>query len=179
MSFVRADRLIDLDRDSAFAALADLLASLTEGCEPGPWHGVESGDKAMFGWWLDNPDGDSSFPTPDDVALMVNALPDLLATIARLRKIEEAARAGVEWGWLDWTQAEALANAAKSISAALDAAGFAVVPKETAKRDLEECLRQNGYAIDLVQRNERLQEALDEWERMARQEAKEWNDKHI
>ena len=63
--------------------------------------------------------------------------------------------------------------------AALDAAGFAVVPKETAKRDLEECLRQNGYAIDLVQRNERLQEALDEWERMARQEAKEWNDKHI
>ena len=68
---------------------------------------------------------------------------------------------------------------AVEVLAALDAAGFAVVPKETAKRDLEECLRQNGYAIDLVQRNERLQEALDEWERMARQEAKEWNDKHI
>ena len=74
---------------------------------------------------------------------------------------------------------EVLQGDAEIISAALDAAGFAVVPKETAKRDLEECLRQNGYAIDLVQRNERLQEALDEWERMARQEAKEWNDKHI
>ena len=74
---------------------------------------------------------------------------------------------------------EVLQGDAEIISAALDAAGFALVPKETAKRDLEECLRQNGYAIDLVQRNERLQEALDEWERMARQEATEWNDKHI
>ena len=74
----------------------------------------------------------------------------------------------------DWHETDA-----DLILAALDAAGFAVVPKDTAKRDLEECLRQNGYAIDLVQRNERLQEALDEWERMARQEAKEWNDKHI
>ena len=51
-------------------------------------------------------------------------------------------------------------EAAAAISAALDAAGFAVVPKETAKRDLEECLRQNGYAIDLVQRNARLRAAL-------------------
>jgi hypothetical protein len=46
--------------------------------------------------------------------------------------------------------------AVRAILAALDAAGFAVVPKETAKRDLEECLRQNGYAIDLVQRIARL-----------------------
>ena len=51
--------------------------------------------------------------------------------------------------------------AIRSILAALDAAGFAVVPKETAKRDLEECLRQNGYAIDLVQRNARLSKVED------------------
>ncbi|HSW42121.1 MAG TPA: hypothetical protein VLM76_06400 [Patescibacteria group bacterium] len=76
-------------------ALAEALAELTEGLAPGPFHAVEDGDKAMYGWWLTNAAGDSSFPSPDDVALFVNALPGLLAEIARLRAIEAAAREAV------------------------------------------------------------------------------------
>ena len=105
-------------------------------------------------------------PPADPVA----ALADVLGRIERMED-------GYHAAWI--RPREDHRPLATAIVPALDAAGFAVVPKETAKRDLEECLRQNGYAIDLVQRNERLQEALDEWERMARQEAKEWNDKHI
>jgi hypothetical protein len=59
-------------------ALAKLLDSLIEGCAPGPWHGVQSGDRAVYSWWLDNAFGDSSFPGPDDVAAMFNALPALV-----------------------------------------------------------------------------------------------------
>ena len=74
------------------AALAEALAELTEGLAPGPFHAVEDGDKATYGWWLTNAAGDSSFPSPDDVALFVNALPGLLTDLARLRAIEAAAR---------------------------------------------------------------------------------------
>jgi hypothetical protein len=66
--------------------LRALLAALTEGCAPGPWHGVESGDRAAFGWWLDNPAGDSSFPDPDDVAAILNALPALLDELEHRRE---------------------------------------------------------------------------------------------
>ena len=56
-------------------ALAKLAQELTEGCAPGPWHGVRGGQGS---WWLDNAAGDSSFPDPDDVATMLNALPALV-----------------------------------------------------------------------------------------------------
>lgn len=51
-----------------------LLGQLTEDCGPGPWHGKESGDRAAYSWWLENAAGDSSFPEPDDVATLFNAL---------------------------------------------------------------------------------------------------------
>ena len=60
------------------AALDELLDSLTEGCAPGPWHGVWGGTREARSWWLDNEAGDSSFPDPDDVATMLNALPALV-----------------------------------------------------------------------------------------------------
>ena len=59
------------------AALAELLDSLTEGCAPGPWHGVRGGWNG-HSWRLDNDNEDSSFPDPDDVATMLNALPALV-----------------------------------------------------------------------------------------------------
>lgn len=62
-------------------ALRWRLDSLTEGLTPGPFHAVESGDRAAYGWWLDNEAGDSSFPSLDDVALFVNTLPKLLAAL--------------------------------------------------------------------------------------------------
>ena len=58
----------------AMRAIDDRLDALTEGCEPGPWHGFESGDRGAHGWWLDNPAGDSSFPDVDDMAAMLNTL---------------------------------------------------------------------------------------------------------
>ena len=77
------------------AALAKLASDLTEGCAPGPWHGVQSGNRAAYSWWLDNDHGDSSFPDPDDVATMLNALPALvrvaLAAQAALPAVEYAA----------------------------------------------------------------------------------------
>jgi hypothetical protein len=63
---------------STIKRLRALLATLTEDCAPGPWHGVESGDRAAYGWWLENPAGDSSYPDPNYVAAMLNALPALL-----------------------------------------------------------------------------------------------------
>ena len=78
--------------------LRRLLDALTEGCEPGPWHAVVEGDKAAYGFWLDNAAGDSSFPEPADVALMVNALPALLAERDALLAVADAARhAGATW----------------------------------------------------------------------------------
>jgi hypothetical protein len=65
--------------------LRDLLASLTEGCGPGPWRGVEDGNKAAFGWWLENPAGDSSYPSLNDVGTMLGALPGLLDCAEALR----------------------------------------------------------------------------------------------
>lgn len=71
---------------STIERLRALLDYLTDGLAPGPFHAIESGDKAAYGWWLDNAAGDSSFPDPDDVAVIVNALPALL-------DVAEAARA--------------------------------------------------------------------------------------
>jgi hypothetical protein len=81
--------------------LRELLAALTEGCEPGPWHAVENSD-SPFRWWLENAAGDSSYPDPADVALMVNALPELLDRLDRLegalRDIRNEAQARIEQG---------------------------------------------------------------------------------
>ncbi len=76
-----------IKESGARAALRATLDALTEGLEPGPFHAVESGDKARYGWWLENAAGDSSFTSPEDVALMVNALPALLAIADALREI--------------------------------------------------------------------------------------------
>ena len=72
---------------SEIERLRELLRTLTECCAPGPWHGVESGNDAAFAWWLDNEAGDSSFPTPDDVAAMLNALPALLDVAEAARRV--------------------------------------------------------------------------------------------
>ena len=93
--------------------------------------------------------------TPDALPLPKHPADPVAALAEALR---DALLAGMEWEGDD--EAEYWHLVSSSASVALDAAGFAVVPKETAKRDLEECLRQNGYAIDLVQRNARLRSAL-------------------
>lgn len=76
---------------SEIERLRALLAELTEDCAPGPWHGVESGDPARYSWWLDNEAGDSSFPTPDDAAAMLNALPKLLDVAETAREFRRVA----------------------------------------------------------------------------------------
>lgn len=69
-----------------------LLGQLTEDCGPGPWHGKESGDRAAYSWWLENAAGDSSFPEPDDVATLFNALLSLASIPSQEPRDEQIER---------------------------------------------------------------------------------------
>lgn len=104
------------------ADLRRLLESLTEGCKPGPWRVVESGDKDAYGWWLENPSGDSSFPDPDDVALMLNALPGQLAVVDAAQALVDA---------IDAQRGKSSAYAAGDKRRLEDALRAALTPKET------------------------------------------------
>jgi hypothetical protein len=83
--------------EAALDALRQRIEALTVTTDgltlAGPWHPVESGDPAAYGFWLDDAEGNSSFPDPSDVAAFLNAMPGLL-------RIEAAARA-----WLAADQA--------------------------------------------------------------------------
>jgi hypothetical protein len=69
------------------AAIA-VARTLTEGCGPGPWYAYDIRHED-YGWWLENAAGDSSYPSPEDVAAMVNGLLALdaapMGALVRLR----------------------------------------------------------------------------------------------
>lgn len=92
--------------------LRALLAELTEGCEPGPWHGKRAAFNGAECWWLDNPAGDSSFPEPDDVAAMLNTLPALLDAADSLARLVKAWDDGVDPEPANWAPLDREINAA-------------------------------------------------------------------
>lgn len=76
--------------------LRALLDSLTDRCQPGPWRA--EANPGVPGFWLENAAGDASFPTGEDVAAMLGALPALLGVAEAARAVLAAMEArGPVW----------------------------------------------------------------------------------